>query len=203
MRRRTANFLFAMATTATRGHRHPHHTTQAELATRMVEQQRRSAYGPFASVRYAREDMQLRAWASGGKSWRCGSCGAWIEKNQGCNHMTCKQCKHEFCKLPVYSVGSVGCQLAHSIERIALRTCTRTHSHTHTRTHAHTHTRTYTCTYAQTRSDTHAHLVSLLRPASPRLASPRHAAPRRASSFLTRVVLWPELPVQRGPARAS
>jgi len=69
---------------------------KAELATRKVEQQRRNAYGPFASVRYAREDMQLRAWASGGKSRRCGSCGAWIEKNQGCNHMTCKQCKHEF-----------------------------------------------------------------------------------------------------------
>mmetsp|Transcript_16916 Transcript_16916/g.20099 ORF Transcript_16916/g.20099 Transcript_16916/m.20099 type:complete len:577 (-) Transcript_16916:293-2023(-) len=27
----------------------------------------------------------------------CSKCGSRIEKNQGCNHMTCQQCKHEFC----------------------------------------------------------------------------------------------------------
>lgn len=27
----------------------------------------------------------------------CNKCGSRIEKNQGCNHMTCQQCKHEFC----------------------------------------------------------------------------------------------------------
>jgi len=27
----------------------------------------------------------------------CNRCSARIEKNQGCNHMTCQQCKHEFC----------------------------------------------------------------------------------------------------------
>jgi len=27
----------------------------------------------------------------------CRRCGSRIEKNQGCNHMTCQQCKHEFC----------------------------------------------------------------------------------------------------------
>jgi len=27
----------------------------------------------------------------------CTRCGSRIEKNQGCNHMTCQQCKHEFC----------------------------------------------------------------------------------------------------------
>lgn len=29
----------------------------------------------------------------------CPGCGSNIEKNQGCMHMTCRECKHEFCWL--------------------------------------------------------------------------------------------------------
>eukprot|EP00549_Striatella_unipunctata_P025961 CAMPEP_0118724564 /NCGR_PEP_ID=MMETSP0800-20121206/32647_1 /TAXON_ID=210618 ORGANISM="Striatella unipunctata, Strain CCMP2910" /NCGR_SAMPLE_ID=MMETSP0800 /ASSEMBLY_ACC=CAM_ASM_000638 /LENGTH=511 /DNA_ID=CAMNT_0006633151 /DNA_START=113 /DNA_END=1648 /DNA_ORIENTATION=- len=38
----------------------------------------------------------------------CPKCSSRIEKNQGCNHMTCRQCRHEFCWICMGSWSSHG-----------------------------------------------------------------------------------------------
>mmetsp|Transcript_14611 Transcript_14611/g.25717 ORF Transcript_14611/g.25717 Transcript_14611/m.25717 type:complete len:253 (+) Transcript_14611:338-1096(+) len=72
-------------------------TLRKELEQARAAAARRRAYGPLADLLTAREDYQTRRWAA--KNWqrarKCPSCNAWIEKNEGCNHMTCK-CGHEF-----------------------------------------------------------------------------------------------------------
>ena len=42
------------------------------------------------------EDNQLEDWAKQVGAKQCSQCKYWVEKNQGCNHMTCK-CSYQFC----------------------------------------------------------------------------------------------------------
>ncbi|KAJ3005765.1 hypothetical protein HKX48_000470 [Thoreauomyces humboldtii] len=42
------------------------------------------------------DDSETANWISANTK-ECTKCGSTIEKNGGCNHMTCKKCKHEFC----------------------------------------------------------------------------------------------------------
>jgi len=73
-------------------------TTKAELERARVTSARRRAYGPFVGLFEARDDFQTRRWAA--KNWqkarKCPGCDCWIEKNEGCDHMTCRQCRYEF-----------------------------------------------------------------------------------------------------------
>jgi ribosomal protein L32 len=41
----------------------------------------------------------------------CPSCGAVIEKDGGCSHMTCKFCKHQFCFVCLKTVYSTHCAM--------------------------------------------------------------------------------------------
>ncbi|KAI9676896.1 MAG: hypothetical protein M1817_006735 [Caeruleum heppii] len=42
------------------------------------------------------DDSETANWISANTK-ECPICGSTIEKNGGCNHMTCRKCKHEFC----------------------------------------------------------------------------------------------------------
>jgi ariadne-1 len=42
------------------------------------------------------DDSETSNWISANTK-ECPKCGSTIEKNGGCNHMTCRKCKHEFC----------------------------------------------------------------------------------------------------------
>ncbi|KAK0749818.1 hypothetical protein B0T18DRAFT_437232 [Schizothecium vesticola] len=42
------------------------------------------------------DDSETANWISANTK-ECPRCGSTIEKNGGCNHMTCRKCKHEFC----------------------------------------------------------------------------------------------------------
>lgn len=68
-------------------------TSKAELEYARAASARRRAYGPFAGLREAREDRQTRSWAAENwqKARKCPGCDCWIEKNDGCSHMTCRQ----------------------------------------------------------------------------------------------------------------
>ena len=46
----------------------------------------------------ARDDEAAEIWIKNNTK-PCPNCKAPIEKNQGCMHMTCRTCKHEFCWL--------------------------------------------------------------------------------------------------------
>jgi hypothetical protein len=42
-------------------------------------------------------DIEFEKWRKGKLIKKCVHCGFWTEKNAGCNHMTCKACKMEWC----------------------------------------------------------------------------------------------------------
>ena len=42
------------------------------------------------------EDKMLEDWALASGSKKCGKCNYWVQKSEGCNHMTCR-CGYEFC----------------------------------------------------------------------------------------------------------
>ncbi|KAG6336642.1 hypothetical protein ID866_2449 [Astraeus odoratus] len=47
-------------------------------------------------LRKCRDDSETANWIKSNTK-ECSSCQSTIEKNGGCNHMTCKKCKYEFC----------------------------------------------------------------------------------------------------------
>ncbi|KAE9394687.1 hypothetical protein BT96DRAFT_1022402 [Gymnopus androsaceus JB14] len=47
-------------------------------------------------LRKCEDDSETANWIKSNTK-ECGKCESTIEKNGGCNHMTCKKCRHEFC----------------------------------------------------------------------------------------------------------
>ncbi|XP_028412748.1 ATP-dependent RNA helicase DEAH12, chloroplastic-like [Dendronephthya gigantea] len=50
-----------------------------------------------ASKGISRSDQQLKEWAKGANTRECPKCSVMIEKNSGCEHMHCTQCKAHIC----------------------------------------------------------------------------------------------------------
>jgi hypothetical protein len=48
------------------------------------------------SATTSEDDEKFMAFVKGKKFKQCPKCKFWVEKNEGCDHMTCK-CKFEFC----------------------------------------------------------------------------------------------------------
>jgi hypothetical protein len=66
----------------------------------LCKHQHSSYLFPFCgSQQSSSPDASVIQWKSsnGGKCKKCPNCRHHIEKNGGCNHMTCSFCKHEFC----------------------------------------------------------------------------------------------------------
>ncbi len=47
-------------------------------------------------IKKCEDDSETANWISANTK-ECPKCSSTIEKNGGCNHMTCRKCKHEFC----------------------------------------------------------------------------------------------------------
>lgn len=58
--------------------------------------------------RYLEEDKQLEEWAERVGAKRCVRCQFWVQKNDGCDHMTCR-CGYEFCYICGGVYGSCQC----------------------------------------------------------------------------------------------
>ncbi|KAJ3563541.1 hypothetical protein NP233_g8877 [Leucocoprinus birnbaumii] len=63
-----------------------------------VEADHRPVVCPVARMwlKKCRDDSETANWIKSNTK-ECSNCQSTIEKNGGCNHMTCKKCKHEFC----------------------------------------------------------------------------------------------------------
>jgi ariadne-1 len=47
-------------------------------------------------LKKCKDDSETANWISANTK-ECGKCQSTIEKNGGCNHMTCRKCRYEFC----------------------------------------------------------------------------------------------------------
>ncbi|OAX40907.1 hypothetical protein K503DRAFT_713636 [Rhizopogon vinicolor AM-OR11-026] len=63
-----------------------------------VDSDHRPVVCPIAKMwlKKCRDDSETANWIKSNTK-ECSKCQSTIEKNGGCNHMTCKKCKHEFC----------------------------------------------------------------------------------------------------------
>lgn len=54
--------------------------------------------------RYSEDDRKFEQFVQGAKFKQCPKCKFWVERSEGCNHMSCR-CGTNFC----YDCGGTGC----------------------------------------------------------------------------------------------
>jgi ariadne-1 len=59
-------------------------------------------------------DKRFMVLVKGAKYKQCPNCKFWVEKNEGCDHMTCR-CKYEFCYVCGGQYGKCPCVGGHPV----------------------------------------------------------------------------------------
>ena len=74
------------------------YNSMIQICSRSIQWRRRSrSERQHKKCNYMSSNHSIIVWIYENSYKQCPKCGAIIEKNEGCNHMSCTNCNYEFC----------------------------------------------------------------------------------------------------------